>query len=190
MCVISSILNSLCAYMGLPGSKNIILDMDSTLIDGNLSRPHLKEFLHFCFKSFDHVSIWTAASPKWFSHAYHHVIRPNMPKNKQFHFIWCLPECCRIVCNGMMHVVKPLANVYSRYADTHNTHNTIIVDDSPSVCVLNKPNSIIVSKFKSNVHVKDDVLQHLIQYLKHVVRLRDVRKMHALCTSSYSPNRA
>jgi hypothetical protein len=50
--------------------KNIILDLDNTLICDNTARPYLKYFLNFIFEKFARVCIWTSATKEWLDNAY------------------------------------------------------------------------------------------------------------------------
>lgn len=69
--------------------KNIILDMDKTLIEGYFSikhdkmvieeRPYLGQFLKFVFEHFDNVSIWTNANKEWFDYVYNTILYKYMP---------------------------------------------------------------------------------------------------------------
>lgn len=136
--------------------RNIILDMDSTLLDnvpeyppvhGKISpiaRPHLLVFMEFVFRHFDRVSIWTAAAPCWFEKCYHQVLRHCIPAGKSFDFIKTRgPHEPNIM-------LKPLSEVYKNFPGIYNAENTLIVDDNPATYRDNPENAIAIKPFLYN----------------------------------------
>ena len=88
---------------------NIVLDMDHTLVHGSHfekvvhPRPHLFEFLLWCFKSFEKVSIWTAASLRWYEFVDCRILTPfldrikeELCKNVEFDFVWTADRCTSV----------------------------------------------------------------------------------------------
>ncbi len=92
--------------------SHLVLDIDGTLIDNKeekidgiesfefkckeftcyiYKRPHLDEFLDYCFDKFDSVSIWTAASKGWMDIVLTNII--NEKHSKQFLFTYSWEMC-------------------------------------------------------------------------------------------------
>lgn len=151
--------------------KHIILDVDSTLIYNYgytvVPRPHLEEFLVYCFRNFTTVNIWTAASTDWFTHVYITVLRSILLKyNYEFTFIWTANECSYITIDNFQYVIKPLVDVWKQY-DYLNQKNTFIVDDSPITFSQNVKNAIPIYPWRGNDNDKEliriqDVLEKII----------------------------
>lgn len=135
--------------------KNIVLDMDGTLLDNipigfpenptpfetsPIARPYLMEFMEFVFDHFERVSIWTAAMPIWYEKCYKRVLRHCIPDGKSFHFV-------KTRLPGELYVVlKPLSEIYANYA-AYNSENTLVVDDNPMTYRDNPENAIAVKSF-------------------------------------------
>jgi TFIIF-interacting CTD phosphatase-like protein len=158
----------------------IVLDLDQTLIDADFScqakcrsskkirladgssilvcfRPHMKEFVNFCFKNFD-VAVWTAADRDYAEGVVNVVFGRN--KNKLV-FFWSREDCTYLNDGSLS---KPLKNVWERFGSYDKT-NTIIVDDNTDNCVYNVPNSVIVPAWSNEIK-GDDVLKQLVTILK------------------------
>lgn len=142
---------------------NIILDLDGTLINDKMeARPHLKYFLHFVFQRFQRVSIWTLANREWFNKAYTDALKPLMPEGSHFHFIWCRINHRNTMYSG---VVKPLNQVYKTFPGMYNSHNTYIVDDTPSTYQENINNAIQIKTYGNDLMDKE--LVRIIQSLNN-----------------------
>jgi len=154
MYIIFSSLNLMAAFGKKNNYTNIILDMDETLLGYYvkprpvlhftiIARPHLREFLGFCFKRFERVSIWTAAEKYWYDRCYKDVLKPNLPEGKSFHFVRA-----RSLNKTTSHnPVKRLTDIYKAYPDLYNSTNTLIVDDNPFTYVENLDNAIPIQPF-------------------------------------------
>ena len=145
--------------------KTIILDIDFTLIVtlpitvaecfpkkpnhrfrdlAIYERPYLQEFMDFCFSQFDAVGIWTNGDATW-ANVICTTVLGRDPKD--FAFVWD-----RSYSDYMEHVrswVKNLEKVWliPRYREMGFTPNcTLIVEDTPSNCIMNIKNSIIVKR--------------------------------------------
>lgn len=136
--------------------KNIILDMDGTLLDyipvgfrenpnpretTPIARPHLLEFMEFVFDRFERVSIWTAGTPAWFERCYTQILRHHIPDGRQFHFVKTRNPLEPYI------VLKPLSEIYEKYPDEYNASNTLVVDDNPKTYRDNPDNAIGVKSF-------------------------------------------
>jgi hypothetical protein len=123
--------------------------MDGTLLTNHdyelVPRPHLKEFFHYAFSHFEHVSIWTHAMDEWFLHAFHNLLKEYIPLGEEFHFVWTREKC--VVENTV--VRKPLDRVYSVFEE-YNSDNTFIVDDNVDTYVYNRKNAIGIGCFNGD----------------------------------------
>lgn len=168
---------------------SIILDMDGTLIasTGTSSppkpRPYLKPFLRFCFENYRFVGIWTAANAAWYDHVNEKVFAPILKSlGKKFSFVYV---DTKVRTTGGERT-KPLQNIWKRTTGvfTHFTPtNTIIVDDTRSVCALNKSSCMIVPKYAGKD--TDKVLKLLARDMRTMIaayqHVGDVRKVIPTC---------
>ncbi len=174
---------------------NIILDMDQTLIDGRLpgenislktgvfNRPYLYDFLKFCFLNFEKVSIWTAASDKWFQHVNREVFNPIIQKlndeteqNFAFDFVFTRDRCTHTWRHSEWHGhhirvrLKRLRKLFrskDKYKD-YTKHNTLVLDDDPRTFQDNYGNSIEIDDWQEYEH-EDKQLLLLINYLQNII---------------------
>lgn len=94
-------------------SYHIVLDIDGTLIDSSTNkiecvkphfgvmndettyyfykRPYLDEFLEFCFKEFDSVSLWTAGDQFWLDNFIKNIIKKEY--SNKFLFTYNRDRC-------------------------------------------------------------------------------------------------
>lgn len=141
---------------------HLVLDLDETLIGSRgkviYARPFLKEFLAFCFRYANSVSIWTAASLPWYNLCFEKLIRPLMHMEWQFTHILTDVHCkvVRRIPDGAnptpapnqfwAQVIKPLALLWDQ--DVLMTpQNTIIIDDTKSTGKENPQNIIYIDTF-------------------------------------------
>jgi hypothetical protein len=140
----------------------IVLDVDGTLADFDsarlnedgkpllIARPGLKEFMEFVFDEFETVIIWTAASPAWFYRMYREILKPNMPKGKEFHYVKTRDFNVPYV------PLKPLTEIYELFQQ-YNSTNTIVVDDNRFTFESNRENAVHVCSFFYDELSKDPV---------------------------------
>lgn len=142
---------------------HIVLDMDGTLIGTDnlqkiIPRPYLEEFLLFCFKNFESVSIWTAANEEWYNEVYENVFKSILLKyDLNFRFVWFNDKCTlrrrQIFYSYNEYYIKRLKKVWNKYKDM-NKDNTIIVDDNILSYMDNYGNGM---KIKSFINEEDDI---------------------------------
>ncbi len=138
--------------------KNIILDMDKTLIEGYFSikdnkmvieeRPFLGEFLKFVFEHFERVSIWTNANKEWFDQVYNTILYKYMPKNKHFDFVITFDDGYVGKDNNGP---KDLNVIFNIFENEYNKHNTFLVDDSEIHYNQNPYNCYLIKRFEVNL---------------------------------------
>jgi TFIIF-interacting CTD phosphatase-like protein len=160
--------------------KNIILDIDQTLIDSVYldikfinqyppsflqlenfliyKRPYFNEFFDYCFKKFDTVSIWTAGTKEWLD-TFLTLILNQEQKNKIYK-TWYREHCT--IINDI--VYKKLDKIFLKYSNIFNKNNTIIIDDTKSCFSFNFENGILIKKY-SYANSIDDSLLKLIKIL-------------------------
>ena len=146
-------------------TKNIILDLDNTLIcsvmysqtyivprdielkshnfpKGNCiiyERPHLKEILYNLSKKYT-ISVWTSASKEYGRF----VIDKCFPKYIKINFFYSNEDT--ELCLEKYHRVKPLEYVYENNPG-YNKLNTIIIDDLVDVSASNPNNTLQIKPF-------------------------------------------
>lgn len=149
--------------------KNIVLDMDGTLITAlnsghkyePIARPHLKEFFQFIFEYFDNVSIWTHAEKDWFLEVYYKILVHVIPSKKTFKFVITRENNKPIQWD----TPKMLSTLYTMYPN-HNHLNTWIVDDTPMTYRFNLSNAVHIDTYnETNLH-HDNELLRLINLFK------------------------
>ncbi len=120
----------------------LVLDIDETLLHSTYEdlkrepdfffkerrvylRPHLQEFMRFCFNNYD-VAIWTAAKADYARF----VLKKISVDLKIFKFIWTRKHCQKITkWNGFMNqefYLKDLNNIIG-----YDTTEILIIDDTP-----------------------------------------------------------
>lgn len=154
---------------------NLILDMDNTLIYLENPRPHLEYFLEECFKNFQNVSIWTAASKSWFNYINEIIFSPIIEKiNKkedksyEFNFIFTSEKCTiKHSFESLSYFAeKRLRKLHrSKNFPDYTIENTLIIDDNKTTFQCNYGNAIYITPFYSFME-KDEELIKLIKYLK------------------------
>ncbi|CAK9058536.1 unnamed protein product [Durusdinium trenchii] len=180
-------------------SKGIVLDIDGTLIDSTpfcdgsspatyvheehtaiYARPHLDEFLDFCFERFDGVGLWTTSDASWC----HLVVDEVLGKHRDWCFFWSQQHCSERQRDregqeiGISKKLKKLWRSSTRRARGFHRESCVIVEDTVANCYFNRGNAIIVPTFAADKD--DEVLLKLMSYLdKEVLPREDVRYAEA-----------
>jgi NLI interacting factor-like phosphatase len=160
--------------------KHLILDLDGTLIDGSedeiYSRPHLQEFLDWCFAHFASVSVWTAASLARLKKGL------RWPFNwAKFLFTWCGIKCVTkwrtfgayYSSGPVMINIKPLRKAWKKYPNL-NKKNTLILDDTAYTYSRNYGNAVPISRFDKEDSDDDEPLK-LIEWFPRIMEAENVR---------------
>ena len=153
---------------------HIVLDVDGTLISEGKTkeevkaRPHLGEFLDFCFAAFESVSIWTAASREYFDEVHSPFLREY-----KFQHIFTGEKCTRTYQSSLYWSVQPqclvkksLRKFWKLKDQGYNQDNTIIIDDTPETYRNNYGNGIPIDSYYGNTD--DMVLKDLKDFLKQL----------------------
>lgn len=146
-----------------------------------IMRPHLKEFLHFCFNYFRIVIIWSAGQKNYVHPIVNHLFLDLKPP----HVIYTFDDLEKL--NDGTYI-KPLDKLITKYPGLNkymNLSNTFIVDDRETVYESCNPgNGILIPGYKpsftvSDLRGKDDNLLKLMSWLqkKEVVDSTDVRTL-------------
>lgn len=148
---------------------HIVLDLDQTLVNDNVARPGLSEFLHFCFSHFASVSIWTAAEPGWWSFCYNeHMVDHGFV----FSRVLTRADCDQIVQSlsynsslraDSLLTLKPLSKLWKDASTGMRPTNTLIVDDTPTTAAANPENLIPITAY---IRGEDDALFSLMDLLE------------------------
>lgn len=137
---------------------HLVLDLDETLVYGtsinlpSTPRPHLYEFLDFCFENFNTVNIWTAAGDEWwiFNKKIHF-------KDYNFNLVYTRKRCAHTWDYSLSHdrdptfrPYKPLIKMWRRSTNDMTRTNTIIIDDDRFNSHKNYGNAIWISPFEGD----------------------------------------
>lgn len=161
---------------------HLILDIDGTLVsesehaedDSSLPqpRPHLDEFLAYCFDHFETASLWTAASQSWLEYIQRLILQPKLDRlGKKFHLLLCGERCIPMAhpdpegCYPIPIPVKPLKKLWCRQSYPHSKHNTLIVDNTPATFCRNYGNAIQIRTYRGG---PDQLLPKLMLFLDFV----------------------
>ena len=167
-------------------SKNIILDLDNTIIcavemdlydsnkfaylDKNLehhdmdnyyrvyARPHLEEFLNYIFANFN-VSVFTAASKSYALFIVEKFIIRNKTERKinyMFHSYHTQ------ISESKYSYIKDLRLLWTTLPESFTPCNTVIVDDLKQVKKANRQNCINVKAFEVFNEIKNKVIESAV----------------------------
>jgi len=163
--------------------KNIILDIDETLIHCKLTepkkydhvfvidkmkyyiiyRPYLSEFINFIFDRFDTVNIWTAATHDYANKIISKILHKLLLNKKQLTKLKCFVTRKHVSQDG----TKELAKIFRKKCAIELgiiPTNTIMIDDKSHVFNKNTGNGLIIPAFMGNK--KDNYLLKLTHFLK------------------------
>lgn len=127
-------------------------------------RPHFKEFLRACFRTFDVVGVWSAGNKSYVKAIVEEIFVRNgfMPA-----FVWT-NEMCEIVDDD---IHKPLRKVYAAFPDI-DQKRTLLFDDLESCGAYDKENFVNVPAWSYGIEsmsMDDHVLFHLSKWIREKV---------------------
>jgi len=182
--------------MGKIQKKNLILDLDETLISAiseseyehsnhdnkkkkfkykNMDsyytvfyRPNLDKFLRYIFKNFN-VSVYTAASKDYALFIIENIILNNI-KNRKLDYIFFSYHCD--ISKKLKNGIKDLSILWDIYKlKGYNKYNTIIIDDNPEVKKTGYCIQVPEFNFLDDNSEKDSYLLTLIDKLEEFKNL-------------------
>jgi hypothetical protein len=108
-----------------------------------VTRPHLDEFLMFCFSYFKVVAVWSAGTRPYVEAIVDHIFRDIRPP----HVIFTQDD---IVWGPTGDVEKPLSKMFESnpVLTRHMSFgNTLAIDDNPNTFCQNKSNGVLIPAY-------------------------------------------
>ena len=115
-------------------------------------RPHLEEFLVFCFRYFKTVSVWSAGRRRYVRS----IIQAIFSHIREPHAVFTYDECLdhKGECND-----KPLSKLYAKFPDRMSAKSTFLLDDRQHNFDPNPENGVLIPPYlpvvKSDIGKKD-----------------------------------
>ena len=142
-------------------------------------RPHVTEFLVFCFSYFKVVAVWSAGERTYVDEIVSHIFK-DMPKP---HIVYAR-EDTHINKHNVLKSLDKLYNHNPIFKKYMNKYNTLAIDDNISTFSNNKCNGVIIPEYEPKLSFlsisKDDpTLLQLIYWLlnPNVLQSEDVTKL-------------
>ncbi len=131
------------------------------------TRPHLKEFLIFCFSYFKIVSIWSAGKERYVNSVVDNIFKHI----RDPHVVYTWNECF-VNDNGL--ITKPIQTMINNVPDLNDymsINNTLVIDDRPSTFYYNNRNGITIPRYHPSLTIEglrqeDNALLKLMNWLK------------------------
>jgi len=141
-----------------------------------ITRPHVKEFLIFCFSYFKIVAVWSAGKPDYVEKIVDYLFKDISPP----HIVLTYND---ILIDSSGNVNKPLTTIFQY--NNHMSHfNTFALDDISSTFSLNPLNGILIPKYSPSLNLNsfasdDPSLLQLKSWLllPEVIASNDVRSL-------------
>ena len=136
-------------------------------------RPKLREFLNFCFRYFQNVTIWTAGVRRYGNAVVSKIFNNRLPQ-----LVFTRDECPKTLSGGCRD--KPLSYIIDK-KDDMSLHHTFIVDDRVENFDPNPGNGILIPPFYPEpdelLDIHDDAFDKLIKWFmqKQVIESEDIR---------------
>lgn len=151
----------------------------------SILRPHLDEFLKFCFEYFDNVIIWSAGL-YGYVHAVVDKIFDPLKGIPEPDLIYTRDDCVEKKDGDMIVLTKPLKKIIDENPQLKGItlENTLILDDRTENFIENSKNGLLIPEYNPSPNVKaiarDDIaLQQLMYWflLPSVLKNNDVKKL-------------
>lgn len=162
---------------------DVVSPLGSGVIDNfwGVMRPHLKEFLIFCFSYFRIVAIWSAGQKKYVENVVDYIFRDIRPPHIVFTY-----NNCKKTDEGF--IIKPLldmiANSNFKVNKLISVDKVFVVDDRDSTYVENVGNGILIPAYLPPLTIDgmttdDPTLIQLMYWLSlpNVKYCKDVRQL-------------
>lgn len=142
-------------------------------------RPHLKEFLNFCFSYFQVVAIWTAGTKPYAKEIVSELSKHTI---REPHIVYSKNEC---VDSSGRCSSKNLAKMISECNSSMNLSNTFMIDDIIDNFDHNPNNGVLIPPYRvsptkvSILNDNDDNLMKLMNWFKRedVMNSKDIREL-------------
>lgn len=146
----------------IPFQKNTTTPMVGVI------RPHVTEFLDFCFQYFDQVCVWSAGTPEYVKRIVDIIFQEQKPN-----LVFARDKC--IYVNDV--ICKPIADMIA-VNNKITLENTYFIDDQPTAFVKNQWNGITIPAF--DPRYEDQRLVELMEWFLDFTTLcaRDVRVLN------------
>ena len=158
------------------------LDDDEKKGDGisfpfwGVTRPHLTQFLIFCFSYFKVVAVWSAGK-----YDYVHKVVEHIFKGIQMPHIILTYDDCDFIDD---YTYKPLDRIFAKMNNYMNYKNTYALDDTESTFSRNEENGVLIPKYEpqetSSSMLTDDICLEQFKYwllIEENMKSNDVRKI-------------
>ena len=140
-----------------------------------ITRPHLTEFLIFCFSYFKTVAVWSAGQKPYVEAIVDHIFKDIRPP----HIVWTAND---IEWGIDRRVKKPLSKMIKILNNPFDIENVLALDDNPSTFSENIDNGILIPEYSpactlDGLSRDDPTLLQLKAWLlqPHVMTSADVR---------------
>jgi len=177
--------------------KLIILDIDETLIHASeirlsyapdfvtslyavYKRPHVHEFIDFCFARF-RVAVWTTAGEAFANS----VVEVLFNKEQNLEFVWSRQRCTQIF-DAEYREYAYIKNLKKVKKWGFALDEVIMVDDTPFKLHKNYGNLVRVNEFTGDKG--DNELHLLMAYLKDLELVESIRKVEKRGWQNYYKN--
>lgn len=155
-----------------------------------ITRPHLKEFLVFCFTYFRKVCIWSAGVDNYV----HDIAKFISRDTRKFDIIYSRSECQLVKTDTGDEYTKPLKYMIEKYPGVGPIELMFVVDDRSATFMHNPENGIEIPIYKpkpeiNQLRMEDDNLLRLKYWFlqPHVKECRDIRELDKSNIFSKSP---
>ena len=153
-----------------------------------ITRPHIEEFLLFCFNYFKYVIVWSAGKRNYV----HAIVKKLFQHLRAPHLILTYDD---IVLDKDDNVEKPISKLLKCDLFINNqikTNQIYVVDDNETTFVRNKKNAIYIPPFDplttiENMSEPDTALLQLKYWLllPHVIHAEDITLLDKSTIFSY-----
>lgn len=143
-------------------------------------RPHLKEFLIFCFSYFRIVAIWSAGQKKYVESVVDYIFRDvRLP-----HIVFTYNNCKKTKDGFIIKPLVDIINADSKVGKSISIDKVFVVDDRDSTYVENPGNGVLIPAYIPPITVdgmttEDPALVQLMYWLSlsNVKYAKDVRQL-------------
>lgn len=152
-----------------------------------IKRPHLDDFLTFCFTYFKTVNIWTAAKKDYGEKITDYITRFNPHK---FHVIFTSLE----IEKKDDVPIKPIEKMIALHPEIGPIEHVFIVDDREDTMAENRDNGIVIPGYApfadvNELQMEDESLIKLKYWFlrPEVIQAEDIRTLNKSYIFDYSP---